>query len=132
MKIISKASFLFFISTLLTGCASLLDGETQNVHIRLMCKDINLSATCVASNDLGSWRFYSPGTVVVKRDNSSLNISCRGPSVPRFNLNVVPLPTWAFTGNIVAGGLVGAAVDVYNRAGFAYPENVEISNPACN
>jgi hypothetical protein len=37
----------------------------------------------------------------------------------------------AMAGNLLVGGLVGAAVDIYNATGLKYPENIDITNPAC-
>jgi hypothetical protein len=37
----------------------------------------------------------------------------------------------AMVGNVLIGGIVGAAVDMYNATGLKYPENIVINNPAC-
>jgi hypothetical protein len=41
------------------------------------------------------------------------------------------MPSVALLGNLVFGGVVGAAVDVYNNTGMKYPENIDITNPSC-
>jgi len=116
---------------LLTGCASILNEDTQEVSVRLMCKHRTILATCYAENDKGRWVFSAPGTVRVKNDYSALSISCRGQYVERFTVSAPALPSMAMAGNVLVGGLIGAAVDMYNSTGLKYPENIEISNPAC-
>jgi hypothetical protein len=34
-------------------------------------------------------------------------------------------------GNILTGGLIGAGVDLYNKKGLRYPENIDISHSLC-
>ena len=116
---------------LLTGCASLLNDDTQEVSVRLMCKHKPILATCFAENDKGRWVFSAPGYVRVKNEYSALSISCKGQYVERFTVSAPALPSMAMAGNVLIGGLVGAAVDMYNSTGLKYPENIEISNPAC-
>lgn len=116
---------------LLTGCASLLNDDTQEVKVRLMCKHRPILATCYAENDKGRWVFSVPGSVIVKNDYSALSISCRGQYVERFTVSAPALPSMAMAGNALVGGLVGAAVDLYNATGLKYPENIDITNPAC-
>ena len=117
--------------SLLTGCASLLNDDTQEVYVRLMCKHKPILATCFAENDKGRWVFSAPGYVLVKNDYSALSISCKGQFVQRFTVSAPALPSMAMAGNVLIGGLVGAAVDIYTATGLKYPENIEISNPAC-
>ena len=69
--------------------------------------------------------------VQVRTDASMLEISCKGQYVPEFTVSVPPLPSWEMAGNLLAGGIFGAALDAYNGTGLRYPENVDIKNPAC-
>jgi hypothetical protein len=101
------------ITALLSGCASLLEEDTQEVNVRFMCAEKHLVATCDLKNDKGRWRLSTPGKATVINDTSQLEISCK------------------MLGNLLFGGVVGAAVDVYNNSGMKYPENIDISNPNC-
>ena len=116
---------------LLSGCASLVNDDSQEVSVRLMCGPKTLMATCHLQNDKGRWTLSTPGTIRVLNDNSSLEISCRGQYVPSFTVSALPMPSVALLGNLVFGGVVGAAVDVYNNTGMKYPENIDITNPSC-
>ena len=119
------------ITALLGGCASLLEEDTQEVNVRFMCAEKNLVATCDLKNDKGRWRLSTPGKATVINDTSQLEISCKAPFIPSFKVSVMPMPSMGMLGNLLFGGVVGAAVDVYNNSGMKYPENIDISNPNC-
>ena len=116
---------------LLSGCASLVNDDSQEVNVRLMCGPKTLMATCHLQNDKGRWTLSTPGTIRVVNDISSLEITCRGQYVPSFTVSAMPMPSVALLGNLFFGGVVGAAVDVYNNTGMKYPENIDITNPSC-
>lgn len=118
--------------SLLTGCASLLSEDVQELRVTLLCRQRPVAVSCTATNDLGRWQFSSPGTVLVLNHTSSLDITCRGGSTPRFTVTLPPMPSWTMAGNLLVGGLVGAAVDAYSGVGMKYPETIDISNPACD
>jgi len=115
----------------LSGCASFLNEDTQKVTVRLMCQNRTVKATCYAENDVGRWSFTAPATFVVSNSSSSLEITCKAPSTQRFTVSAMPMLTWAMAGNLLAGGVIGAAVDVLNATGLKYPENIDITHPAC-
>jgi hypothetical protein len=117
--------------SLLSGCATLLEEDTQEVNVRLFCAEKQLLATCSLKNDKGRWLVSAPGKVTITNDNSLLEISCKGQYVPSFSITALPMPTMSMFGNVLLGGVLGAAVDVYNNTGLKYPENIDISNPNC-
>jgi hypothetical protein len=131
-----RATFKLLIApvlvSFLSGCASLLSEDVQELRVTLLCKQRPVAVSCTATNNLGRWQFSSPGTVLVLSDNSLLDITCRGNSTPRFTVVVPPVPSWTMAGTLLAGGLVGAAVDAYTGVGLKYPENIDINNPACD
>lgn len=132
MNAILKLFTCTVLASLLTGCASLLSEEVQELRVNLLCRQRPVAVSCTASNDLGRWQFSSPGKVLVLNDTSMLDITCKGNSTPRFTVSVPPMPSWTMAGNLLAGGLVGAAVDAYSGVGMKYPETIDISNPACD
>ena len=119
------------VTALLSGCASLLEEDTQEVNVRFMCAEKHLVVTCDLKNDKGRWRLSTPGNATVINDTSQLEISCKAPFIPSFKVSVMPMPSMGMLGNLLFGGVVGAAVDVYNNSGMKYPENIDISNPNC-
>jgi hypothetical protein len=34
-------------------------------------------------------------------------------------------------GNLIAGGIIGGVVDLYNNKGLRYPENIDINHSLC-
>ena len=126
-----KRLFLIAVAGLLGGCATLLDEDTQEVKVRFMCAEKNIVATCHLQNSKGRWMISTPGKATVLNDNSALEITCKAPYIPSFTVSALPMPTTSMLGNLLAGGVIGAAVDVYNNTGMKYPENIDISNPHC-
>ncbi|NQW66224.1 MAG: hypothetical protein HQ455_03315 [Burkholderiales bacterium] len=116
---------------LLSGCASLVNDDSQEVSVRLMCGPKTFTATCHLQNDKGRWTLSTPGTIRVVNDISNLEITCRSEYVPSFTVSAMPMPSLALLGNLFLGGVVGAAVDIYNNTGMKYPENIDITNPSC-
>jgi hypothetical protein len=111
----------------LSGCATLLDEDTQEISVSLQCKERLVRAQCVAENSKGLWMFRAPGVVQVNNDNGDLNISCKVQYMPQFTVSVSAMPTWNMAGNILMGGIVGAAYDLHNNTGLKYPNTVNIS-----
>jgi len=115
---------------ILSGCATLLDEDTQEISVSLQCKERMVRAQCIAENSKGRWSFRAPGLVQVNNDYGDLNISCKVQYMPQFTVSVPAVPTWNLAGNILLGGLIGAAYDIHNNTGLKYPETVSIST--CN
>jgi hypothetical protein len=113
-----------------SGCATLLDEDTQEISVSLQCKERMVRAQCIAENSKGRWSFRAPGLVQVNNDYGDLNISCKVQYMPQFTVSVPAVPTWNLAGNILLGGLIGAAYDIHNNTGLKYPETVSIST--CN
>lgn len=110
-----------------SGCATLLDEDTQEISVSLQCKERMVRAQCIAENSKGRWSFKAPGLVQVNNDYGDLNISCKVQYMPQFTVSVSAMPTWNMAGNILLGGIIGAAYDLHNNTGLKYPETVSIS-----
>ena len=48
------------VASLLSGCASLLSEDVQELQVTLLCKQRPVAVSCTASNALGRWQFASP------------------------------------------------------------------------
>ena len=115
----------------LSGCATLLDEDTQEISVSLQCKERMVRAQCAAENSKGRWLFRAPGLVQVNNDYGDLKITCKVQYMPEFTVSVPALPTWNLAGNILLGGIIGAAYDLHNNTGLKYPETVNITSPTC-
>ena len=119
------------VMSLLSGCATLLDEDTQEVNVRLLCRERVIPATCHLQNSKGSWRIITPGHATITNDNRPLEITCKSNFTQSFTVSALPMPTTSMLGNVLIGGVIGAAVDVYSNTGLKYPENINITNPNC-
>jgi hypothetical protein len=117
--------------SLLSGCASLLNEETQVLQVRVMCSGKAVQAFCRAENSKGTWTFNSPGQVTVAGDNRGLEITCKTQFSQPLTVKAPALPSWEMAGNLLAGGLIGGVVDLYNNKGLRYPENIDINHSLC-
>ena len=131
-KITSFKLALLALVGVLSGCATLLDEDTQEISVSLHCKERMVRAQCVAENSKGRWSFRAPGLVQVNNDYGDLNITCKVQYMPQFTVSVPALPTWNLAGNLLLGGIIGAAYDLHNNTGLKYPETVNITSPTCN
>ena len=107
---------------LLSGCASVLQGNTQQVHVMVLCKDLVLPAACAAQNAKGLWHFQTPANVEVHKDMTALQIACKAPFFSEITARVPSQLNGALASNLLTGGLVGAGVEIYRSSGFAIPE----------
>lgn len=116
---------------LLSGCASVLHSDIQQVQVTLLCKERAVPAACVAQNAKGVWRFQAPAAVEVNKDLTPLNIACSSLYFPEITASVPSQLNLSMAGNLLVGGLVGVGVDVYRGTGFAYNHDVRIAYPSC-
>jgi hypothetical protein len=126
-----KLPVLAIAMACLSGCASLLNEDTQELNVRVMCSGKAVQAYCRAENSKGSWTFNSPGKVIVSGDNKGLSITCKTQFSQPLTVNAPSLPSWEMAGNLLAGGIIGGVVDLYNNKGLRYPENIDISHSLC-
>lgn len=76
------------------------------------------------TNDKGSWSVTTPGTVIVRKSYENLSVTCQKngfkPGLETFESRANN-GAW---GNVLAGGLIGYAVDSSSGAGFEYLPNI--------
>ena len=116
------------ILSVLTGCASVTHGTTQNVKIETLSPAGKVvdGARCRVSNDRNDAEVRSGLTLPVRRSGENLSIECtqadqppaRGQAISRANIGMV--------GNVMIGGVIGAAIDAGTGAGFNYPSWIQL------
>ena len=126
-----KLPVLAIAMACLSGCASLLNEDTQELNVRVLCTGKAVQAYCRAENSKGSWTFNAPGKVIVSGDNKALAITCKTQFSQPLTVTAPALPSWEMAGNLLAGGLIGGVVDLYSKKGLRYPENIDISHSLC-
>ncbi len=107
----------------LTGCASIIDEETQIVNVDTpYCP----GAECILENDNGKFIVKStPETVTIHKSSEDLMVSCSkdGHSHAETFESSANAAMW---GNLIFGGIIGAVID-WQDAGFDY--EAIIANP---
>ena len=130
-QIINPRRLALVFAALLSGCASIVSSDTQDLNVQLLCGNRSIWASCTAENSQGKWYFDAPGVVTVKNDFRKLSLSCKPQAMNGFTVYAPALPSWALAGNVLAGGVVGAAVDFFNNTALKYPDNIDITSPSC-
>jgi len=106
---------------ILSGCASITSGKVQPISVTTACdgEPIN-GAMCTLTNDKGSWFVKTPGSISISKAYADLTVECKkdkAQGVATFQSK----SEGAVWGNIIAGGIIGYAVDAGTGAGFSYP-----------
>ncbi|WP_316150470.1 hypothetical protein [Cupriavidus sp. BIC8F] len=110
-----------------TGCASIVGGNMQTLSVDArQDAQMVLGATCTLTNDKGKWFVTTPGSVGVQRSYDAMNVNCtKTGSEPGLNTVQSTTKPMAF-GNIIFGGLIGAAIDVGSGAAYEYPNVITV------
>ena len=120
------AAFLLVpFAAVLGGCASVVSGTTQQVKVTPVCEGVIRRASCELANDKGAWKVDAPGSVTVQKAYGDLAVTCRGPGADG-KASFMSKPNSGVWGNLIAGGLVGYAIDSANGAGYNYPEELPV------
>ena len=119
-----KIRFNIFLCFLLSSCASITTGANQSINVSTAPHQ---GATCNLSNDKEAWLISStPGSASVSRSYSDLNIVCR--KDVKVGSIIVKSQTKAIAwGNILAGGIIGGAVDISTGSAYDYPSSIYLS-----
>lgn len=112
---------------LLSGCATVTTGTNQSLSVETRMKGSNVAgATCKLANDKGTWFVSTPGSVTVNRSYGDMSINCTHDKHPA-GTAIVKSSTKAMAfGNILVGGVIGAAVDVGTGSAYDYPSLISL------
>jgi hypothetical protein len=112
----------------LTGCASITGEKTQPLTIQTVLENKEVTgAGCTLANDAGKWFVTAPGSVMVHKSTGDMAVDCaKDPNIVGHE-TLVSKSNGTVWGNIVAGGLIGYAVDRNTGAGFDYPGTVIVT-----
>jgi hypothetical protein len=110
---------------LVTGCASITTGQNQSLTVETPgC----VAATCKLSNDKGTWYVTStPGSVTVQRAYGEMTIICEKSEYKSLPAQIASAVKAMAFGNIIFGGLIGAAVDAGTGAAYDYPAAISVN-----
>jgi hypothetical protein len=126
-----RSFFMWPAVVLLGGCASIFNDSNQTLTVRTDCKRVVLNSSCSASVGGATFNFETPTRLTVPRTTDPLYVSCRGGLLAGVSTDVQPGLSAGFLGNVIAGGAVGAVIDLNTRRAFAYPSVTNIVMPIC-
>lgn len=106
---------------LLPGCASITAGTTQSIAVDTQPQR---PADCRLSNEKGTWGVRAPGVTTVTKAYGPLTVTCSTPDGWGGSTAIQSTTAGAAFGNIIAGGVIGAAVDMSSGAAYVYPPQV--------
>jgi hypothetical protein len=119
-----KAIVVVAATCALSACASITSGTTQTIAISTTPK---AGAVCEVANEKGHWTVNpTPGITTVTKSYGDLTISCSHPDGDRGAISLQSSTAGSAFGNILVGGVIGAAVDMASGAAYTYPSNVAV------
>lgn len=115
------------ISVLITGCASITGSRNQPISVTTTHQGQPVSgAYCTLVNDKGTWYVNTPGSVVILKAYGDMSATCKKEETHVGVATFQSASEGATWGNVLAGGLIGYAVDAGTGAGFSYPPTLNI------
>jgi len=112
----------------LGGCASIISGDLQPISVVTIDETGTgvQGASCMLTNDEGTWYVSTPGSATVGRSGEALTIICTKDGHKTGSLTVESgVKAMAF-GNLLFGGIIGGAVDAGTGAAFDYPTSMQV------
>lgn len=118
---------ILLMSILATGCASITGSRNQPISVTTTHEGKQITgAYCTLVNDKGTFYVNTPGTVTVLKAYGDMSATCKKEE-SHVGVSVFQSASeGAVWGNIVAGGLIGYAVDAGTGAGFSYPPTLNV------
>lgn len=124
IKSLVVLSVFGLLSSLLSGCASIVSGTTQSISVETPSVT---GAQCSLINDKGEWYINStPGSVMVHRSYQDLVIACQKAGYLTDTKRVKSTTKAMVFGNVLFGGGIGAGVDVADGAAYNYPTDIQV------
>jgi len=111
------------LSALLASCATVAGGTSQDIVVESDPPGAACTVARGAEGAIGSVA-STPGKLTVKRRKEALQVTCTRAGYDQTAEVVDSKLRGATLGNILLGGLIGAAVDASSGANNDYPDNV--------
>lgn len=122
-----SALFIAVLTTILPGCASITNSKLQPVSVNTVYEgDLIENAKCTLLNNKGNWYVTTPGSVTIQKSYGDMTVTCKKKGLPTGTMAVASRSNGGAWGNVLAGGIIGYAVDASSGAGFDYPTNINV------
>jgi hypothetical protein len=123
--------FALIFLCFLYGCASISGSKNQAININTTCEGTPISgASCSLTNDSGSWFTKTPAAIFIRKSGGDLVVVCKKDQLQAATTFKSSTATGMW-GNILAGGIIGAAIDAGTGAGYDYPNPMNINFENC-
>jgi hypothetical protein len=122
-----KKIIIMLLPLFLCACASITGSKHQPVSVDTYYKGKQVSdAQCRLLNNKGTWFVNTPGSVMIQKSYGDLAVNCQKDKYPSGSMNLESSSNGGVWGNILAGGIIGYAVDASSGAGFDYPTMINV------
>jgi hypothetical protein len=112
----------------MVGCASITSGKNQPLSVETKCDNVSVAgAACSLTNSKGKWFVETPGSVVVNKAYGDLVVECKKEGFATAGGTFQSSANGGVWGNVIAGGIIGYAIDSGTGAGFDYPTQMTVS-----
>jgi hypothetical protein len=122
------AIYVLFVSLILSGCATLSNGDFQNVTITTPNNSAKEKTQCKVTNEEGEWTAVPDMQLNIHRDGNPMTVSCRNEDQagttsvsPQFNGGYVVLDI------LLDVCVISCFVDGYNNAFYEYPAPISVN-----
>lgn len=117
--------FVSLFSVLMTGCASIVNGQNQPISVSTGQVK---GATCALQNNKGKWYVpNTPGSVTVQRSYQDLQVACEKKGYAAADQKIASKTKGMAFGNLLFGGIIGASVDMADGAAYDYPNEINLN-----
>ena len=106
------------------GCATIMEGSSQSVTVTTDPAGANCTVDR-AGQHIGQV-FPTPGSIHLDKSKNDLSVTCSHDGYQTATVAQSPKFQGTTFGNIVAGGLIGVAIDAASGANFQYPSEVKV------
>lgn len=108
----------------LPGCATIMEGSSQSVSIETTPTGALCNVDRQGSH-LGTVA-DTPGSLRLDKSKNDITITCTKDGYQKTSITESPKFVGTTFGNIIAGGVIGVAVDAASGANYEYPGNVHL------
>ncbi len=108
----------------LAGCATIIDGSDQPLGV--VTTPAGASCDLKREGKVIAQIAPTPGQVVVTKSKNDILIECRKDGFQPAQVIAKSTFTGTTIGNVLAGGVIGIAVDAASGANNEYPESVNV------
>lgn len=114
---------------LLSGCASITGDSVQAIRVETRLADGTevRDADCELFNEYGSFKVKSPGSVMVHRSSTDINVACKKDGLGDAQGTAVSRANGGMWGNIIFGGGIGAVIDHNKGTAYTYPQWMQLT-----